>query len=264
MAPTAGPGAMVAPDISDVAIALEITDPERDDHGPGSYMYPTDPLFVPGSYDLTGFSVGESADDLVFTFDLAAPVLNPWDSPNGLSIQTFDIYVDTDPDTNNGARRFLPGRNASWESGSGWDRALTIEGWFPALYVADPDGTTTETEPTFRVLVFSERGRVTARVPRELFGDGSPSEWTYAVALMSQEGFPSPGVRRVRDVEPTPAQWRIGGGDGSINGTRILDLIVAEPGLQEAMLSGYESISTGSVDDLSDDDFAQVTPVGSP
>ena len=81
---------------------------------------------------------------------------------------------------------------------------------------------------------------------------------------MSQEGFPSPGVRRVRDVEPTPAQWRIGGGDGSINGTRILDLIMAEPGLQEAMLSGYDPITAGSVDDLTDDDFAQVTPAGSP
>jgi alpha-amylase/alpha-mannosidase (GH57 family) len=264
MAPATGPGAMVVPDISDVAIAFEITDPEGDDHGPGTYVYPTDPLFVPGSYDLTGFSVGESADDLVFTFDLAAPVLNPWDSPNGLSIQTFDVYVDTDPETTDGARRFLPGRNASWESGSGWDRALTVEGWFPALYVAEPEGSTTETEPTFRVLVFSDRGRVTARIPRELFGEGSPSEWTYAVALMSQEGFPSPGVRRVRDVEPTPEQWRVGGGDGSINGTRILDLIVAEPGVQEVMLSSYEPVTTGSVDDLTDDDFAQVTPVGSP
>ncbi|MGB5567345.1 MAG: glucodextranase DOMON-like domain-containing protein [Acidimicrobiia bacterium] len=263
MAPATGPGAMAAPDISDVTISLELTDPEGDDHGPGSYSYPTDPLFVAGSYDLTGFSVGESEDDLVFTFDLAAPVRNPWDSPNGLSIQTFDVYVDTDPNTNNGARRFLPGRNASWESGSGWDRALTVEGWYPALYVADPDGTTTETEPTFKVLVFSERGRVTARIPRELFGEGPPSEWSYAVALMSQEGFPSPGVRRVRDVEQSPAQWRIGGGDGSINGTRILDLIVAEPGLQEAMLSDYDPITTGSVDDLSDSDFAQVTPVES-
>ena len=52
-------------------------------------------------------------------------------------------------------------------------------------------------------------------------------------------------------------------GDGSINGTRILDLIVAEPGLQEAMLSDYDPIATGSIDDLSDSDFAQVTPVES-
>ncbi len=260
MAPVEGPGAMVAPDISDVATAFEAVDPEGDDHGPGSYTYPTDPLFTPGSYDLTGFTVGVSGDDLVFHFEVLAPILNPWDSPNGLSIQTFDVYVDTDPETVNGARRFLPGRNASWESGSGWDRALTIEGWFPALYVAEPNGSVTETKPTFKVLVFPDKGRVTARIPKSLFGDGDPAEWTYAVALMSQEGFPSSGVRRVRDVETSAQQWRIGGGDGSINATRIMDLLAPEPGAQESMLSDFVSVSTGSVDDLTDDDFAQITP----
>ena len=263
-APSTGPGVMVVPSLSDVAAAVEATDPEGDDHGPGTYTYPTDPAFPPGSYDLTGFTVGESGDELVFTFDIAAPVLNSWDSPNGLSIQTFDVYVDTDPETANGARRFLPGRNASWESGSGWDRALTIEGWYPALYVAEADGTTTETEPTFKVLVFSDKGRVTVRIPRELFGDGDPSEWSYAVAVMSQEGYPSNGVRRIRDVETAAAQYRIGGGDGAINGTRILDLLAPVSGLQEAMLAGYDPITTGSVDDLGDDEFAQVTPVTSP
>ncbi|MEA3510993.1 MAG: glucodextranase DOMON-like domain-containing protein [Actinomycetota bacterium] len=262
MAPSTGPGAMVVPDISDVTTAFEAVDPEGDDHGPGTYTYPTDPLFTPGSYDLTGFNVGESGDDLVFTFDVLAPVLNAWDSPNGLSIQTFDVYVDTDPETANGARRFLPGRNASWESGAGWDRALTVEGWFPALYVAEPDGSVTETEPTFKILVLADRGRVTARIPKSLFGDGDPAEWNYAVAVMSQEGFPSSGVRRIRDVESNAEQWRIGGGDGSINGTRILDLLQPDVGAQESMLTGYAPVSTGTVDDLSDDDFAQITPIG--
>jgi len=262
VAPSEGPGAMVVPDLSDVATAFEATDPEGDDHGPGGYTYPTDPLFTPGSYDLTGFTVGESGDDLVFTFDVLAPVLNPWDSPNGLSIQTFDVYVDTDPETTNGARQFLPGRNASWTSGSGWDRALTIEGWFPALYVAEPDGSVTETEPTFKVLVLPDKGRVTARIPKSLFGGGDPAEWNYAVAVMSQEQLPSSGVRRIRDVEATAEQWRIGGGDESINATRIIDLLATEPGQQEAMLTDYTPLSSGSIDDLSDNDFAQIIPIG--
>ena len=260
--PAAGPGVMLVPDISNVQVAFEATDPEGDDHGPGGYTYPTDPVFTPGSYDLTAFSVGESGDDLVFTFDFLAPILNPWGSPNGLSIQTLDVYVDTDPDAADGAHRFLPGRNASWEPGSGWDRALTIEGWFPALFVAEPDGSITETEPTFKVLVFSDKGRVTARIPKTLFGLGDPASWRYAVAVLSQEGFPSSGVRRVRDVETSAGQWRIGGGDGSINGTRILDLLAPEPGVQEAVLSGYRPVPSGSVDDLTDDDFAQIPPLG--
>jgi hypothetical protein len=112
-----------------------------------------------------------------------------------------------------------------------------------------------------------ENGVVTrpgVRIPGDLLGNGSPADWTYAVAAVSQEGFPPAGIRRNRDVEATPDQWRIGGGDGSINRTRILDAIVAEPGLQEAMLPDYDPVTTGSVDDLSENDFAQFTAVASP
>ena len=260
-APADGPGVMVVPDITDVSIVFEAVDPEGDDYGPGSYVYPTEPLFTPGSYDLTYFSVGESGENLVFTFDVLAPVLNPWDSPNGLSIQTFDVYVDTDPGTANGARRLLDGRNASLAAGSAWDRALTVEGWYPALYVAEADGSVTETEPTFKVLVFPDKGRVTAHIPKALFGEGDPSQWAYAVALLGQEGFPSTGVRRVRDVNVAAEQWRFGGGDGSVNGTRIIDLLALDPGEQESMLSSYDPVTSGTVDDLSDDDFAQVMPL---
>ena len=42
---------------------------------------------------------------------VAGPVENVWGSPNGLSIQTFDIYIDQDG-AGSGARLMLPGRNA--------------------------------------------------------------------------------------------------------------------------------------------------------
>jgi carbohydrate-binding DOMON domain-containing protein len=261
MAPADGPGAMQVPDISDVAVALEVTDPTGDDHGPGAYTYPTDPVFGAGAYDLTAFSVGESGDDLVFSFEVATTIQNPWDSPIGLSVQTFDVYVDTDPGAATGARLFLPGRNASWVEGGGWERALTIEGWQSALYEAAPDGTNEVTQPTFKVLVFPDKGRVVARLPRALFPNGDLGSWEYAVALLSQEGFPSSGVRRVRDVESTASQYRLGGGSAAINDTRIIDLAWPDPGVQEAMLSDFSPTDTGSTDDLTPDDFAQVSPL---
>ncbi len=117
-------------------------------------------------------------------------------------------------------------------------------------------------EPTFKVFALPDKGSVTARIPKSLLGGGDPAEWKYAIGLMGQEEFPSSGVRRIRDVEPNAEQWPIGGGDGSINATRIMDLLVSEAGVQESMLTGYTSTSSGTVDDLSDDKFAQVTPVG--
>ena len=236
-------------------------DPDGDDHGPGTYTYPTDSVFQPGSYDLTSFSVGESGEELVFEFTVDAPITNPWDSPTGLSIQTFDVYVDVDPGAGTGARQMIDGRNAALDADHGWERALTVEGWEPALFEATSDADVNETLPTMTQLVFGDKGRVVVRLARDLFPDGDPSTWGYSVALLSQEGFPSSGVRRVRDVEQTPQQWRIGGGDGSLNGTRILDLLWPDQGVQEAMLTPTAPVASGDFEALTPDDFGQVAPL---
>jgi alpha-amylase/alpha-mannosidase (GH57 family) len=254
----AAPLVIQVPDISDVELFLDVSDPAGDDHGPGTYTYPRDEVFVPGSYDLVSFSAGVSGDDLVLTFDVAAPIHNPWGSPNGLSVQTFDVYIDQDPGTGSGARILLPGRNAALEAPYGWEYALTVEGWDSALYAAAPDGSTEETKPTFRVVVFGDRGRVVVRLSLALLGGGDPADWAYAVAVLSQEGFPSSGVRRVRDVESTAEQWRLGGGRVDVNHTRIIDLLWSEPGVQEAMLSDYPSVTDRPMDELTADELPKV------
>ena len=97
-----GPVALQVPDISNVAVFLDITDPVGDDHGPGTYTYPSDAVFTQGSYDIERFTVGTENDQLVLAFDMVAPIQNPWGSPRNFSIQTFDIYIDTDPGSDNG------------------------------------------------------------------------------------------------------------------------------------------------------------------
>ena len=104
----------------------------------------------------------------------------------------------------------------------------------------------------------------TLRVPLALFGDGAdPTSWGYLAALLSQDGFPSAGVRRVRDALPQAEQWRIGGAPGDINHTRIMDLAwpTGKTPTQEEMLSNYPAVEAGSVGALGPDDFVQVLMV---
>jgi hypothetical protein len=54
---------------------------------------------------------------------------------------------------------------------------------------------------------------------------------------MSQDRLPSPGVRRVRDVEATASRWTLGGGDSAGGGTRIIDALFPDGGAQEADLA---------------------------
>lgn len=260
--PAGGPMAFQVPDISNVEALIEVLDPIGDDHGPGMFTYPLDPVFIDGSYDLASFTVGTEADDVVFAFEVAAPILNPWGSPRQLSVQTFDVYVDVDPDAGTGRRLLLPGRNAALPSGNGWDYAVTVEGWDPAIYVAEPDGTATETKPTFDIVTFGDTGRVVVRVPRSLLGGGDPATWRYAAVVLSQEGFPSPGVRRVRDIALSAEQWRLGGGSAALNETRIIDVAWPVPGEQEALLSDHTAVASGDVDDLGADEFGSVPMLG--
>ncbi len=256
--PAAGPALAQVPDISNVLVLLSVADPTGDDHGPGGYTYPLDAVFVPGSYDLASFEVGTEGEDVVFTFEVAARIQNPWGSPRGLSVQTFDVYVDTDPGAGSGARVLIPGRNAALEEGNGWEYAVTVEGWDPAIYRAAADGTWEETKPSFDVVTFGDKGKVVVRIPATLLGGGDPAAWGYAAVVLSQEGFPSAGVRRVRDVLAAAQQWRLGGGPNDVNHTRIIDVAWPVAAEQESLLSGYRPAASGTVDDLAPDDLPQV------
>jgi len=236
--PGTGPAVISVPDLGTSTIVLEIADPEGDDSGPGTYTYALDGVFASGAYDLTSFSVGYDEEDIVFKFTVAGPVENVWGSPNGLSIQTFDIYIDQDGGEN-GARLMLPGRNAALATGFGWDYAIWIEGWYPGIYVPGDEGPE-QVDVQWLISVDPGRSRITVKVPKELLGD-DPENWAYAVAVLGQEGYPSTGVWRVRDVEAAAAQWRFGGAPGDTNHTRIIDLAWpadASPS-QAEMLSTY-------------------------
>ena len=99
--------------------------------------------------------------------------------------------------------------------------------------------------------------KVTVRVPKSILGD-DPAGWRYAAVVMSQEGFPSAGVMRVRDVQPVAEQWRIGGAPaGATNHTRVIDLVWPDEGQQEAWLSDF-TVKDTQQPDLTADDYARV------
>jgi hypothetical protein len=88
--------------------------------------------------------------------------------------------------------------------------------------------------------------------------------WGTAVAVLSQEGYPSAGVWRVRNVQPAAEQWRIGGGSGSTADTRIMDILWPE-GMeppQDEMLQNPNPVGV-DLTTLTSDQFPQVPMIGS-
>lgn len=74
---------------------VKFTDPTGDDNGPGKYTYPTDPVFVPGAFDLTGFRLKAHGDRVDLEVNLAAKLSDPWKTGSGFSLQMIFIFVQT-------------------------------------------------------------------------------------------------------------------------------------------------------------------------
>ncbi len=255
MLPTSGPALVVVPDLGLTTLVLEINDPLNDDTGPGTYTYPQDAVFQPGVFDMSSFSVGYDDTYIVFRVTLRGPLQNAWNSPNGISLQTLDIYIDQDgPDS--GDRLLLPGRNAALTPDYAWDYAIWVEGWTPGVYIPGAEAPV-QVDTQLTIIADAGQSKITVKVPRALLGD-DPAAWSYAVVLLGQEGFPASGVWRVRDVSPAAEQWRFGGAATGASHARILDVIWpadATP-TQGEMLSDYTVAD--SVRDFTADDFAQI------
>ena len=143
--------------------------------------------------------------------------------------------------------------------------AIWVEGWNQKVFLPDDDGNPQEVSGNPVKVVVNPSGSISIRVSGAVLpqlGADAGGEWTldpttfgYAGMVLSQEGFPTAGVLRVRDVEPEAGQWRIGGAADDTNHTRVIDLVL--DGDQAAVLSTYPS-SQESVGKLSPDDFAQI------
>ena len=269
--PGSGPGALVVPDLGLTTPIMIVADPEGDDHGPGGYTYPSDGVFGDGAFDLTEFAVSEDDNNLIFRFTFAGPLNNDWGAPNGMGIHTLDVYIDA---AEGGGRELLPGRNAAMPEDNGWEFALWAEGWTPGLYGPPGDeGVPQQIGGADTLNIVSDPGqhKITIRVAKAVLAESlgleasalDPATWGYLGVVMSQEGYPSSGVWRVRDVEPAGQQWRFGGAPADTNHTRIID--VAYPAefspTQEEALSTYPASTESDMDALGPDDFAQLLPV---
>jgi carbohydrate-binding DOMON domain-containing protein len=257
--PSSGPAQVVLPDLGTSVVVLSVDDPKGDDHGPGSYTYPTDGVFQQGVFDVKHFEVNHDDKNLIFKLSFNGPIPNPWGSPNNLALQTIDFYVDKDPGAGTGARQLFPGRNASLPKGDGWDVAMWAEGWTPGVYAPDADGNAKRVDGVdYKIMIDPAAQQVTVRIPLSVFGDNFDSAKAgYAAAVLSQDGFPAAGVWRVRDVEASNSQWKLGGAPADVNHTRIIDFVQAADArpTQEEALSKYP-VATSDIGQLTPDDFA--------
>ncbi len=175
-------------------------DPDGDDHGPGTFRYPTAGDFHDGAYDLQQFQVFDGGDAIIFRArvrDLTPTFGSP------LGAQLLDVFVH-DPGAAAGqtsTAASYPTRNYGVTDAGAWSRLIEVQG-FGQLY-RDAAGTALG---TVSISANAISRYITFSVPKASLGTPGPG-WGFTVVLHGQDGFsPDQG----RGFQPTPQDYQFG------------------------------------------------------
>lgn len=223
-----------------------MTDPAGDEHGYGTYQYPTNIAFQPyqGLFDMLQFQVKAGHGGLICFDTVFRKMTNPWAAPEGFIHQNLRIFIDTIP--NQGAT-VLPERGASvaFNPKYAWDVCLKVVGWGNSQLITVA-GHVLQVKP-LKVELLGDGRTIRVRVPENTIGKPA-SNWHYYVLVGSYDGF---GEDFFRKVAPEPGEWVIGGGTGKKLEPRVMDLLAPVKGKhrQDNQLHSFDP-DTGQLAEL--------------
>jgi hypothetical protein len=118
---------------------FSLSDPRGDDHGDGNLVYPLNEDLDEGELDLISLKAEADGDGTSFEATFAKPVRvpgreaiddlgTPLDTVArfGFYTMNLDIYIDTDRVPGSGAVSTLPGRLATIDPASAWEKAIVL------------------------------------------------------------------------------------------------------------------------------------------
>ncbi len=239
-----------------VAGDVEFKDPVGDDNGPGTYTYPTDAAYAPGSFDLTEFVVDDKGSNLEFEVSVNSKLADPWGMGVGFAVQMIFIFIDTDGVEGSGHTEGIPGLNVKFAPGSAWEKVVILSPQQQSRVVAEARVKTADLVASGDLVVprrTTGKGKtISARVKKDEIGSGDPASWGYQVVVQSNEGFPDKADLLTRKVNEYEGQHRFGGGNDMNCDPHVMDIlagrgegVATEAQAQHDMLS-YECDAEGN------------------
>ena len=237
-----------------VAETIEFSDPKGDDNGPGTYIYPTDAVYKPGSFDLTKFEVKADGKNVKFSVTVKAQLDDPWGMGVGFATQMIFIFIDTDGKPGSGHTDGLAGLNIQFDPKCAWDKVVILSPQKKARITSEAK---TKAAKVIDDIVVPNRTtgagkKINGKVKLEALGGGDPSKWGYQVLMQSNEGFPTKTDLLTRRVNEFEGQHRFGGGNDADCDPHVVDILAGDGSggdgeikLQHEMLS-YECDEDGN------------------
>lgn len=183
-----------------------------DDKGDGSYIYPLNPHFVPGAFDITHFAVSVDEHNAYFDLRFRALADPGWHPEYGFQLTFIAIALDTNGRSTIGRREV--GRNAQFvlPARRAYQRIIYVGG---GVQVEDEQRNILAAYIPTEADVSNPLGdasRATIRFALPLAYLGAPtSRWTFTVLVGAQDDHGGAGIGEFRAVSTIADEWRGGG-----------------------------------------------------
>ncbi len=207
-------------------------DPQGDDFGPGTYVYPLNKVFAeaPGLFDLVRYAVYDAGDAWQLAFDFPA-LPNPWNGPHGFSHPIIFVYLDVAQGGRTDAHEEGKAAQVAFHTAHPWDYVLKIAGW-PGygrhLWTAGGEG-----PYLLDVASDPKRGRVIVTISKKVIPE--IRGWHY-VLVGSQDGY---GPNHIRPIGRAAGEWTGGGCPDPMWAPQIYDVLASTVDAQRKMLTDY-------------------------
>lgn len=221
--------AVLALSVSVFAQEVGLKDPTGDDNGPGTYTYPTDTVYKPGSFDLTSFKLKVKGDKADIEVGLNSALEDPWRMGTGFSVQMVFVFVKTQKD--GGFTKGLPGLNVEFAPEAAWNKCIIMSPQGPSRVKSEVDNKVAKDMQGAIVIPVRVRGAgrtLSCSVDLKELGAGDPTTWGYQVLVQSNEGFPASTDLLTRKVNEFEGQHRFGGGNDGDCDPHVMDLLAGD------------------------------------
>ena len=199
-----------------------VSDPTGDDFGPGTYTYPTDPVYQSGSFDLTAFRIKEDGANYVFEVDVANPLKDAWNTGVGFDVQMAFIFIDAGKGIYSEG---LPGLNIEFAPSNEWQKVVLMSPQSARRLQAELRKARTIREDIVIPSSTSGASHTIKSVVAKSDIPGKPSDWRFQVVMQSNEGFPEGKDMLTRKVNATNSAHRFGGGADGKCDPHVLDIL---------------------------------------
>ncbi|WP_245757163.1 glucodextranase DOMON-like domain-containing protein [Amycolatopsis xylanica] len=190
---------VVTSDFVTGTVLLDVTDPDHDDNGPGTYTYPTAGDFHDGAFDIQRFQVIDSGATLVLRTQLRD--LSPTFG-SSFGAQLLTVYARDPGAARTSTAAPFASRRYGIAAQDAWSSMIEVQGFADPVFT-DASGA----RPGTASVQASQGSRyISISVPKAAFGTPGPG-WKFAVVLTGQEGN-SPD--QARGFTPTAGAYTFG------------------------------------------------------